>query len=33
MENQTFEKMKKSPGGITILHMRTINENHMMYDS
>ena len=32
-ENQNFEKMKKSPGGIIILNMSTINENHMMYDS
>ena len=32
-ENQNFEKMKKIPGGIVILNMRTIHENHMMYDS
>ena len=31
MENQNFEKMKKIPGDIIILHMCTINENHMMY--
>ena len=32
-ENQTFEKMKKTPGGIMILNVSIINENHMMYDS
>ena len=32
-ENQNFGKMKKPPGGIIILNMSTINENHMMYDS
>ena len=32
-ENQNFEKMKKILGNIIILHMCTINENHMMYDS
>ena len=32
-ENQNFEKMEKSPGEIIILHMSTINQNHMMYDS
>ena len=31
-ENQNFEKMKKTPGDIIILHMSTIN-NHMMYGS
>ena len=30
-ENQNFEKMKKNPGGIIILNMSTIHENHMMY--
>ena len=25
--------MKKTPGGIIILNMSTINENHLMYDS
>ena len=30
-ENQNFEKMKQTPGDI-ILHMCTINDNHMMYD-
>ena len=33
LENQTFEKMKKAPGDIIILHMCAINDNHMMYDS
>ena len=32
-ENQNFEKMKKILGDIIILHMCTINENHVMYDS
>ena len=32
-KNQNFEKMKKPPWGITILHMFTLNENHMMYGS
>ena len=32
-ENQNFEIMKTIPGGIIILNMSTINENHMMYDS
>ena len=31
-ENQNFEKIKKNPGDI-ILHMSTINQNSMMYDS
>ena len=31
-KNQNFEKMKKTPGDITILHMCTINDNHMMYE-
>ena len=30
---QNFEKMKKTPGGIIILHMCTINDNHMRYSS
>ena len=30
-ENQNFEKLKKKSGGIIILHMRTINDNHMVY--
>ena len=32
-ENKNFEKMKKMPGHIIILHMCTINEIHMMYGS
>ena len=32
-KNQNFEKIKKSPGDITILHIRTINDSHMMYSS
>ena len=30
-KNQNFETMKKIPGDIIILHMCTINDNHMMY--
>ena len=30
-KNQNFEKMKKTPGDIIILQMRTLNDNHMMY--
>ena len=33
LENQNFEKMKKTSGDIITLHMRTINDNHMMYGS
>ena len=32
-KNQSFEKMENSPGGIIILNMCTINDNHMMYSS
>ena len=32
-ENQNFEKMKKARGDTIILHMCTINDNHMMYGS
>ena len=32
-KNRNFEKMKKAPGDIIILHMCIINDNHMMYDS
>ena len=32
-KNQNFEKMKKLPGDITILHICTINDNHMLYSS
>ena len=31
LKNQNFEKMKKTPQDTTILHMCTINHNHMMY--
>ena len=31
LENQNFEKLKKAPGDIIILHMCTISSNHMMY--
>ena len=30
LENQNFEKLEKTPGGIIILHMCTINGNHIM---
>ena len=33
LENQNFEKLKKTPRDIIILHMYTINDNHMMYGS
>ena len=33
LKNQNFEKMKRMPGDIIILHMCTINDNHMMYGS
>ena len=29
-ENQTFDKLEETSRGIVILHMYTINENHMM---
>ena len=32
-KTQKFEKMKKTPGDIIILHKCTINDNHMMYGS
>ena len=32
-KNQNFEKIKKPPGDIIILHMCTINDSHMMYGS
>ena len=32
-KNQNFEKMKKNPGDIIILHMCTTNYNHIMYYS
>ena len=33
LTNQNFGKMIKMPGDIIILHMRTINDNHMIYGS
>ena len=30
-KNQNFEKLKKTPPDITIFHMCTINDNHMIY--
>ena len=32
-KNQNFEKMKKLPGVIIILHRCNINDNHMMHGS
>ena len=32
-ENQNFEKMKKTPGDIIILHMCTKNYDHMLDSS
>ena len=32
-ENQNIEKMRRLPEDIIILHMCTINNNHMMYGS
>ena len=32
-ENQNFVKTRKTPADIIILHMYTINNNHMMYDA
>ena len=32
-KNQNFEKMKKTPGDITILHTCTKNYDQMMYGS
>ena len=32
-ENQNFEKIKRAPGDIIILHKCTTNENHMRYGS
>ena len=32
-KNQNFEKIKKAPGHVIILHMPNINDNHMMYGS
>ena len=33
LKNKNFEKLKKTPGDIIILHVCTINDNHMMYGS
>ena len=33
LKNQNLEKMKKALGDIIILHMCTINDNHIMYVS
>ena len=33
LENQNFEKVKKSPAAINILHKRTKNHDHMLYCS
>ena len=32
-ENQSFGKMKKTPGYIITSYKCTINDNHMMYNS
>ena len=32
-KNQNFEKMKKAPGNIIVLHMSTNNHDHKMYAS
>ena len=32
-KNQNFEKLKNTPGDITILNICAINDNHMMYGS
>ena len=32
-KNQSFEKMKKTPEDIIVLHTCTINDNHMIYSS
>ena len=32
-EKSKFEKMKKAPRDIIILHIRTMNNNHMMHGS
>ena len=32
-KNQNFEKLKRAPGDIIILHMCSINDTHMMYGS
>ena len=30
-KNQNFEKMKKNPGDVIILHMCTKNHDHLIY--
>ena len=32
-QNQNFEKMKKAPGEVIILHICTKNQGYVMYDS
>ena len=32
-KNQNFEKLKKAPGDIIILHKSTKNHDHSLYDS
>ena len=32
-KNQNFEKNRKTPGDIIILHLCTTNDDHMMYGS
>ena len=32
-KDQNFEKIKKLPGNIIILHLCATNDDHMMYDS
>ena len=32
-KSQNFEKLKKAPGDIIVLHMCNINDNHLMYSS
>ena len=32
-KNQNFEKHKKTPGDMIILHLCTTNNDHMMYGS
>ena len=32
-KNQNFEKVKKTSGDIIILHMCTMNDNHVTYGS
>ena len=33
LKNQSFEKMKKTPEDIIILHLQTTNDDHMVYGS